>query len=101
MPVSVPRILAVDWGERRIGLAVSDPHGIIATGLETLVVRGAADAVTRVAKVAAEREAEPTSPSAPSRAAEIAPVGLRQSTRVPRPASATSMFVRLQAPPST
>ena len=58
MPVSVPRILAVDWGERRIGLAVSDPHGIIATGLETLVVRGAADAVTRVAKVAAEREAE-------------------------------------------
>jgi putative Holliday junction resolvase len=58
VPVSVPRILAVDWGERRIGLAVSDPHGIIATGLETLVVRGAADAVTRVAKVAAEREAE-------------------------------------------
>jgi putative pre-16S rRNA nuclease len=56
--VAVPRILAVDWGQRRIGLAVSDPHGIIATGLETLVVRGPADALARVAKIAAEREAE-------------------------------------------
>ena len=25
------RILAVDWGERRIGLAISDPRGVIAT----------------------------------------------------------------------
>jgi putative Holliday junction resolvase len=25
------RILAVDWGERRIGLAVSDPRGVIAS----------------------------------------------------------------------
>lgn len=25
------RIVAVDWGERRIGLAVSDPRGVIAT----------------------------------------------------------------------
>ena len=55
--MAVPRILAVDWGLRRIGLAVSDPHGIIATGLETLVVRGPADALARVAKVAEEREA--------------------------------------------
>jgi putative Holliday junction resolvase len=54
----VPRILAVDWGERRIGLAVSDPQGIIATGLKTLVVRGAADALVRVATIAAEREVE-------------------------------------------
>lgn len=56
--MAVPRILAVDWGLRRIGLAVSDPHGIIATGLETLVVRGPADALARVAKIAVEREAE-------------------------------------------
>jgi putative Holliday junction resolvase len=56
--VAVPRILAVDWGQRRIGLAVSDPQGIIATGLETLVVRGPADAIARVAKIAAEREIE-------------------------------------------
>ena len=58
MPESVPRILAVDWGERRIGLAVSDPQGIIATGLPTLVVRGVADALARVAAIAAEREVE-------------------------------------------
>ncbi|MBN2289009.1 MAG: Holliday junction resolvase RuvX [Candidatus Glassbacteria bacterium] len=30
------RILAVDYGERRVGLAVSDETGTIATGLETL-----------------------------------------------------------------
>src|SRR5262249_34706083 len=54
----VRRILAVDWGERRIGLAVSDPHGIIATGLPTLVVRGHADALAKVAAIAAEREVE-------------------------------------------
>jgi putative holliday junction resolvase len=32
------RILAVDYGERRTGLAVSDELGITAQGLETLVV---------------------------------------------------------------
>lgn len=58
MPERVLRILAVDWGQRRIGLAVSDPQGIIATGLETLVVRGPADAIARVAKIAVEREVE-------------------------------------------
>ncbi len=52
------RILAVDWGERRVGLAVSDPTGVIATALPTLTVGGRADAVGRVAAVAAECEAE-------------------------------------------
>ena len=52
------RILAVDWGERRIGLAVSDPSGTIASPLETLVVRGEADAIERVAAVAVAEEAE-------------------------------------------
>ena len=52
------RILAVDWGERRIGLAVSDPAEVIASGLPTLAVRGAAEAVARVSDVAAEVEAE-------------------------------------------
>jgi putative Holliday junction resolvase len=52
------RILAVDWGERRIGLAISDPLGVIATGLDTLEVRGFEHAVSGVAAVAAEREAE-------------------------------------------
>ena len=52
------RILAVDWGERRIGLAISDPTGLIATGLETLEVRGTDEAVRRVSEVAAQLTAE-------------------------------------------
>lgn len=52
------RILAVDWGARRIGLAVSDPLGILATGLPTLVVQGEAEAVARVADTVREVEAE-------------------------------------------
>jgi len=52
------RILAVDWGERRIGLAISDPTGVIATSLPTLEVGGRSEALAGVAKVAAETEAE-------------------------------------------
>jgi putative Holliday junction resolvase len=52
------RILAVDWGERRIGLAISDPSGVIATGLDTLHVRGLEDALRRVAEAAVASEAE-------------------------------------------
>jgi len=52
----LPRILAVDWGERRVGLAVSDPTGTIASSLETLVVRGEAEAITRVVQIAREEE---------------------------------------------
>lgn len=54
----MPRVLAVDWGERRIGLAVSDPDGIIPTGLPTLEVRGFEHAVTSVARAARAQEAE-------------------------------------------
>jgi putative Holliday junction resolvase len=54
----LPRILAVDWGERRVGLAVCDPTGTLASGLETLAVRGAADAVAQVAGAAREVEAD-------------------------------------------
>ena len=50
----MPRILAVDWGERRIGLAVCDPTGTIASGLDTLVVRAITQAPALVAAVAAE-----------------------------------------------
>ena len=31
-----PRILGIDYGSRRIGIAVSDPLGIIATGIATI-----------------------------------------------------------------
>jgi putative Holliday junction resolvase len=52
------RILGVDWGERRIGLAVSDPSGVIASPLPTLKVKGREEAVAGVAKAAAQQEAE-------------------------------------------
>ncbi len=48
----------MDWGERRIGLAVSDPTGVIATGLPTLTVRGREEALKGVAAAAIECEAE-------------------------------------------
>jgi len=35
----MPRILAIDFGERRIGLALSDPLGITAQGLPTIDTR--------------------------------------------------------------
>ncbi len=39
MPTSRGRWLAIDWGERRIGLALSDPTGIIATPAGVIVRR--------------------------------------------------------------
>jgi putative Holliday junction resolvase len=48
----------VDWGERRIGLAISDPAGIIATGLDTLEVKTPEQAVARVAEVAQQHDVE-------------------------------------------
>lgn len=54
----MPRILAVDWGERRVGLAVCDPTGTLASGLETREVRGPADAVAQVSAAAREVEAD-------------------------------------------
>src|SRR5690242_10146807 len=54
----MPRVLAVDWGERRVGLAVSDPTGIIASGLPTLLVHSFEEAVQGVRRAAVEVEAE-------------------------------------------
>ena len=52
------RVLAVDWGERRTGLAVSDELGITAQGLDTLVVEDEALIVGKVAAVVEETGAE-------------------------------------------
>ena len=46
------RVLAVDWGTKRLGLAVSDPTGMLARGLPTLAVRSPEQAVTSVAETA-------------------------------------------------
>lgn len=42
------RYLGLDLGGRRIGVAVSDPGGLIAQPLETLIVRGIEDALQKV-----------------------------------------------------
>ena len=43
------RVLGIDVGERRIGLAISDPTRTLARPLLTLTVAGSDEAVTRVA----------------------------------------------------
>jgi putative Holliday junction resolvase len=48
-------ILAVDWGERRIGLAVSDQLGIAAHGLPTLVRKNRATDLAALDSVMKER----------------------------------------------
>ena len=50
------RILGLDYGERRVGVAISDPLGMLSTPVETLQVTGMNNAVEQVAGVVAERE---------------------------------------------
>lgn len=52
------KILAVDYGERRTGLAVSDDIGITAQGLDTLVVEDERVLPSRVAEIAVRLGAE-------------------------------------------
>ena len=42
------RVLGIDVGRRRVGLAISDPSGTLARPLLTLTVTSAGDAVQRV-----------------------------------------------------
>jgi putative pre-16S rRNA nuclease len=52
------RVLGVDFGERRVGLAISDPTATIARPLSTLKVGGRSDAVLRVAAEIARLSSE-------------------------------------------
>jgi len=52
------RVLGIDVGDRRIGLAISDPSRTLARPLSTLTVAGASDAVDRVAAVLTALQAE-------------------------------------------
>lgn len=45
------RVLAIDYGERRVGLAISDPMRIIASGLPTLIVRNDVESIARIAEI--------------------------------------------------
>jgi putative pre-16S rRNA nuclease len=52
------RVLGVDVGERRIGLAISDRSRTLARPLATLTIRSARDAVDRVAETITSLRAE-------------------------------------------
>ena len=47
----IQRILALDVGEKRIGVAVSDPMGWTAQGVETIFTRGTEKDVARIAEL--------------------------------------------------
>jgi putative holliday junction resolvase len=51
------RVLALDVGSRRLGVAVSDPTGTVATPLVTLPRRGAAEDAAALRRLAAEHRA--------------------------------------------
>ena len=52
------RVLGIDVGARRIGLAISDPSRTLARPLSTVSVAGASDAIDRVVEVVAQLQAE-------------------------------------------
>jgi len=52
------RILAIDYGRRRVGLAISDPLKIIAQGLSTLIIDSPQDIIDWVNAQRTEREIE-------------------------------------------
>ncbi len=52
------RILAIDYGDRRVGLAISDELGIAAHGLPTIIVQSSKQAANMVVATAVEKEAE-------------------------------------------
>jgi len=52
------RILSVDWGEARIGLALSDPTGTLASPLTTLHEKDKRAQIERVVEVAKSHEVE-------------------------------------------
>ncbi len=54
----IKRILALDVGEKRIGVAVSDPMGWTAQGVETIFTRGTEKDVARIAELLSEYDTD-------------------------------------------
>lgn len=52
------RILGIDYGGARIGLAISDPSGLIAQGLPTLKVRSEPETFAALRALVEEREVD-------------------------------------------
>ena len=51
------RFLGIDFGERRIGMAVSDPGGTIALGLDTIENSGIPAVIEKIRQVARDNDA--------------------------------------------
>ena len=56
MTVFKPRVLALDVGEKRIGVAVSDPLGLTAQGVETIFTKGLEKDLQRISELASKYE---------------------------------------------
>lgn len=54
----MPRILAFDFGKKRIGLAISDPMGVVVRGLETFERKRVRDDIQSLAEIARREQAE-------------------------------------------
>lgn len=54
----VPRVLGVDFGQARIGVAVSDELGMLAHPVETVPAANASVAAKRIAQLAREKNVE-------------------------------------------
>lgn len=52
----VGRLLGVDHGDRRIGLALSDPIPIIASPLKTLLINNSQDAIDQILAIVREHD---------------------------------------------
>lgn len=52
------RIIGIDYGRRRIGIAYSDPLRITAQPLTTIVLRNEGEAIKRVCEVLAQEDVE-------------------------------------------
>ncbi len=52
------RILAIDYGERRTGLAISDEIGVTAQGLDTLIARSEDEILGRIVEIVREKGVE-------------------------------------------
>lgn len=86
------RILAVDVGARRVGLAISDASRTLARPLETIIVTSEADAVNRVARRIEQLDAE-------DEGIAMIVVGLParlDGTPTPQTARVTSFIARLK-----
>ena len=54
----IKRVLALDVGDKRIGVAVSDALGITAQGVETIFTKGLENDVRRVKELASYYETD-------------------------------------------